>query len=320
MFQGKKILVAGGSGFVGANLVKRLLETGATIRATYHNNPPVIKDDRIDYQRCDLRNPEDCMRACQDIDYVFLCAAVTAGAAMIQDRPLFLLTPNVAINLNMLEAAYACNVTKTLFISSNTVYPEVDFPVTEDDVTNEYFEKYFVAGWMKRFCESVCEMYAQRIPKPMATVVVRPANIYGPLDNFDWKTSHVLPALIRRVVERHQPMEIWGDGMDIKDFIYVEDFVEGMLAAMAHDAPYEIYNIASGNGYRLSEILASIIEVDGYHDAQVEYDPSKPTMIPIRLMNPGKAKRELNFEAVTPIEEGLRRTISWYRESQNEVE
>lgn len=317
MFHGKNVLVAGGSGFVGANLLKRLLGTDAQIRATLHNKPPVIQDDRIEYVTCDLRQEEDCLRVCQDVDYVFLCAAVTAGASIIQNRPLSLLTPNVLINLKVLEAAYACGVTKVLFISSNTVYPALDFPMAEGDVTHEFFGKYFVVGWMKRFCESACEMYATRIPKPMNTVVVRPANIYGPLDDFEWETSHVLPALIRRVVERHQPFQVWGDGMDIKDFIYVDDFVEGMLAAMVHTAPFDIFNIASGQQYRLRDLLETMFEVDGYKDVSVEYDTSKPTMIPKRLINPEKAKKVLHFSATTPIAEGLRKTMAWYRASRD---
>ncbi len=313
MFQGKNVLVTGGAGFVGANLIKRLLEHDATVRATLHKKDAVIDDNRVNYVRCDLCKPEDCARACEHIDYVFLCAANTSGAAVMEKTPLVHLTPNIIMNALMLEAAYAAGVQKVLFISSNTVYPFTDYPVKEEDVTNKFFEKYFIVAWMKRFSEIMNEMYATKIKKPMQTVVVRPANIYGPLDDFNWETSHVLPALIRRVIERHAPINVWGDGNDIKDFIYIDDLVEGLLVTMEKLDHFDVVNIASGRRYVLRDLLDIMIRIDGYENARVVYDTSKPTMIPVRLIDPSKAKKLLGFEARTSMEEGLKKTISWYR-------
>jgi len=203
-----------------------------------------------------------------------------------------------------------------LFISSNTVYPATDYPVKEDDADFEFFDKYFVVGWMKRFSEIMCQMYSTKIDKPIQTVIVRPANIYGPMEDFEWETSHVLPAMIRRVVERHDPIEVWGDGKDIKDFIYIDDLIDGLLLAMEKIEGFDVVNIASGKEYCLRDILDLIIKIDGYENAKVEYDASKPTMIPKRLIDPAKAKRLLGFEAKTPIEEGLRKAIEWYRSSR----
>jgi GDP-L-fucose synthase len=315
MFPGKNILVTGGAGFVGANLVKRLIESGANVRATLHRKNAVIKDAGIDYVLCDLQKPEDCAKVCHNIDYIFLCAANTSGAAVMEKTPLVHLTPNLIMNALMLEAAYAAGVKKVLFISTNTVYPVTDYPVKECDVTNEFFEKYFIVAWMKRFSELMCEMYATRIKKPMETVIVRPANIYGPLDDFEWETSHVLPALIRRVVERHDPISVWGDGKDVKDFIYIDDMVEGLLLAMERIDGFDVVNIASGNEYVLCDLLETMIRIDGYDNARIMYDTSKPTMIPKRLIDSSKAAKQLGFRAKTPIEEGLKKTIDWFRGS-----
>ncbi len=311
MFKGKNVLVTGGAGFVGANLVQRLLSEGAHVRATLHHKKAKIRDDRIEYIPCDLLKPEDARKACEDMQYVFLCAAVTSGAAVIENTPLVHLTPNLIMNALLFEAAYAAGVEKVLFISSNTVYPLTDFPVKEYDSNFAFYEKYFIVGWMKRFSELIGEMYATRIKRPMQTIVVRPANIYGPWDDFEWETSHVLPALIRKVVERQDPLPVWGDGRDVKDFIFIDDFIQGMLLAMEKTKGFDVINLASGKQYVLRELLDLMLRLDGYENAKIAYDAGKPTMIPKRLIDPSKAERLLGFKAETPIEEGLQRTIQW---------
>lgn len=314
MFEFAKVLVAGGSGFVGSNLIQRLLDNQVDVTATIHEKGPVIQDERVKYIKADLRNPEDCARVIGGIDYVFMCAANTSGAAIIEKTPLAHLTPNVFMNLAMLEAAYMANAKKFLFISSNTVYPVTDFPVKEDDVTNEFFDKYFIAAWMKRFTEIVCEMYASKIREPMDVVIVRPANIYGEFDDFEWETSHVIPALIRKVVERHSPLQVWGDGKDLKEFIYIQDFLDGMLLAMEKSKGFDVFNIAAGQPCTIRDILQILLKVDGYEDAKVEFDASKPTMISKRLIDPTKATNELGFNVSTTLKDGLSQTIAWYRE------
>jgi len=314
MFENKKVLVAGGTGFVGVNLVNRLLSLGADVRATVHKKPAVIDDDRIEYITCDLMEKEDCRYAAEGVDFVFMCAANTSGAAVMAKTPLVHVTPNILMNTLLLDAAYAAGVKKFLFISSNTVYPAVDHPVTEDEmVPGDVFEKYYCVAWMKQFSEVLCRMYAEKIPRPMKTIVVRPANIYGPCDDFEWETSHVLPALMRKVVERHDPIQVWGDGNDVKDFIYIDDFIDGMLLAMEKIETFEPVNIASGVPCTIKQALQAMLEADGYTDARIVFDASKPTMIPIRLIDASMARRVLGFDAGTPIAEGLKRTIQWYR-------
>jgi len=313
MYRGVKILVTGGTGFVGVNLIQRLLSLGANVRATIHRRSPIVNNEHIEYVQTDLTSPEDCRKAAEGIDYVFMCAANTSGAAVMEKTPLVHLTPNLIMNALMLEASHEANVKKFLFISSNTVYPVTDQPAQENDVINEFYDKYFIVAWMKRFSEIMCEMYATKIKKPMTTIVIRPANIYGPYDDFEWETSHVLPALIRRVVERHNPITVWGDGSDIKDFIYIDDMINGLLLAMERINGFDFLNIASGKQYVLKDLLNLMIGIEGYDGAVINYDTSKPTMIPKRLIDTQKAKSALGFETKTPIEEGLKITINWYK-------
>jgi len=313
-FSGKKVLVVGGAGFVGVNLINELLRRGAEIRATIHEKPPVIDDSRIEYVKVDLTKAEDCAKSVSGMDYVFMCAANTSGAAVIEKTPLVHVTPNVIMNTLMLEAAYVAGVKKYLWLSSNTVYPVADHPVKEDEMMDgEPFDKYYAVAWMKRFGEILCKMYSTKIKEPMTTVVVRPANIYGIYDDFAWETSHVVPALLRKAIERMDPFEVWGDGKDIKDLIYVEDFVEGILLAMEKMEKYDPINIGTGVPVTVRDVLGAALEAADYTDAKIEYDTSKPSMIPKRLIDVSKAESLLGFKAHTTLKEGIRKTVEWYK-------
>ena len=313
-FKDKKILVAGGAGFVGTNLIKKLLECEAQVRAVDIKELQ-IQDERIEYFKCDLIRKEECQKAVKNIDLVFMVAANTSGAAVMEKTPLVHVTPNVIMNSLMLEAAYEAGVKKFLFASSNTVYPVLDRPAEENDMKyGNLFSKYYFVGWMKQFSEVLCEMYT-KIKNPMKTIVVRPANIYGPYDHFGLETSHVIPALIRKVVERHSPIEVWGDGNDIKDFIYIDDLVEGDLLAMEKIENFNPVNIASGLPCTIKEVLRAILEADNYQNAKVVFNVSQPTMIPKRLINTIKAKEILGFEAKTPLSDGIKKTVDWYKKN-----
>ena len=314
MFKNAKVLVTGGAGFVGINLINRLLDEGAQVRATLYNKDPVIKDHRIEYIRGDLRLEEDCEKVVDGMDYIFMCAANTSGAKVMSTTPLVHLTPNMLMNIQMLQAAYTFGVKKFLFISTNTVYPLTDFAVKESDVTNEFYESYHIVAWMKRFTEIVCEMYSNRIKEPMKTIVVRPGNLYGPYDKFDWEKSKVIPAIMRRAIERHDPFEVWGDGMDLKDFLYIDDCIDGLMLAMEKLEEFEPINIASGIPVTIREVLAEILKSSEYTDADVQYDSSKPTMIPKRMIDISLAKEKLGFEPKVPLKDGIKRTVEWYKD------
>lgn len=315
--QGKKILVAGATGLIGSSLIERLLREGAHVRATVHRREPVIADPRIDYVRADLTHGADCGRCVESMQYVFLCAANTSGAAAIAATPMVHVTPNILINSQMLEAAYAADVEKFVWLSSTVAYPVTDRPVTEDQMFDgEPFDKYFYAGWAKRFTEILCRMYGEKLPRKMTTLVLRPTNVYGPRDDFEFATSHVIPALIRKSVERWDPLEVWGDGTEVRDVIYIDDMVEAMILAVERLDSYAAINIGLGRGYSVREILDAILEIDTFRDARVTFNADRPTMIPLRLIDTGRAETMLGFRARVGLREGLQRTIDWYRASR----
>lgn len=316
-FENKKVLVAGGAGFVGTNLILKLLEKGARVRATIHKKPPQIKNLKVEFVRANLTKLSDCKKVVEGEDLVFMCAANTSGAAVIEKTPLAHVTPNVIMNSLMLEAAHKAGVKKFLFISSNTVYPLTDYAVKENDVNHTLYEKYFPVGWMKLFTEKMCEMYSTKIKNPMTTIVVRPGNVYGPYDDFDEESSHVIPALIKKVVEKHRPLEVWGKGYDIKDFIYVEDLVEGLILAMEKINQFDQINMGGGKPISIRHVIKTILKADNFKNPKIVFNDSKPTMIPIRLININKAKKILNFTPKTSLKTGIKKTVDWYKLSRN---
>jgi len=315
LFEGARCLVAGGTGFIGSNLVKKLVSLRAKVRATYHERSPIIIDDKIEYIQCDVSVMADCKKAVSGMDYVFMCAASTAGAAVIKAHPLAMVTPNIIMNAQMLEASYLERVKKFIFISSNAAYPPTGSrPVREYEIFNgDPHDVYFGVGWMKRYTEILCRLYSEKLKPSMKTVVIRPSNVYGPYDDFDFSTSHVMAATIRKVVERHNPIEVWGDGNDIRDLIYIDDFIDAMLLATEKINTFDPINIGYGKGHSIKEILQMAIEIDGFDNSKIIYNFSKPLMIPIRLIDTSKAERLLGFKPKTGIRDGIKKTIDWFR-------
>lgn len=313
-FRGRKVLVAGASGFVGTHLSRELIAMGAEVRGTHFSERINYPVNGVEYVHCDLTDAKACDRATADMDFVFMAAANSSGAQVMERTPLVHLTPNLVMNALMLEAAYKNKVKKFCFISSNTVYPVTDHAVREDDAKYEFFDKYHIVGWMKRFSEVMCDMYGSKIAEPLETVVVRPGNLYGPYDKFSWAKSKVIAALIRRAVERHDPFEVWGDGKDIKDFLYIDDFISGLLMTFAAESNGEPVNIASGLPVDLREVIRTVLAQADFGDAEVKFDASKPTMIPRRQINIEKVQALTGWQPQTPLDVGIKKTIDWYRE------
>tara|TARA_R110000782_G_scaffold132619_1_gene224711 strand:- start:1205 stop:2146 length:942 start_codon:yes stop_codon:yes gene_type:complete len=309
-----KILVTGVSGLIGSNLVEALQKEGHDVRATYrtklknkYSGVELIKGDLLDFNFCrDIT---------KDVDIVFHCAANTSGAHVMSSTPLVHVTPNVVMNSQLMEASYEAKVKKFIFMSSSVVYPyTAEKPNHEDEFTfGDIYEKYFAVGWMKRYTEKLCEMYSKVLSPSMQCIVLRPANIYGANDKFD-NRSHVLPATIMKVVNKQNPIEVWGDGKDIRDFIHIDDFVRACMVVMDKVDSYDIFNIGSGVGKSVNDILFTCMELEGY-DTDVTYNSDKPSMIPIRLLDVSKAKDKLGFETEISLREGLKKTIKWYKEN-----
>ena len=313
MFSGKRVLVTGGSGFVGTHFVEALLETGAAIRVPIHHRPMIVEDPRIEQVPADLTQLADCLRACDGIDYVVHAAGAVAAAGVTASNPMSAIATNLVLTTRMMEAAWSAGVQRFLVFGSSTGYPATEHPVREDEMwSGPTHPSYFGYGWMRRYLERLGEFVASK--SPMGIALVRPTAVYGRWDDFDPRTSHVIPALIRRAVAGEDPFEVWGTGNEVRDFLHVTDLVRGSLLMLANHAVCDPINIGYGRTTRIRDVVDIILKAAGHDRARVVFDASKPTAIPVRTVDTSKARSLLGFEPTITLEDGLTDTVRWYKE------
>lgn len=310
-YQGRRVVVAGAAGFLGTNLVAALAARGAKVRGILHTANAKLAPPGVEWVRADLTVTDEARRALRGMEMVFHCAANTSGAAVMHATPTVHVTENAVMNARLFEAAMLEMVERFLFVSSSVVYPPVDDPVVEArGFEDDPFPLYFGVGWMKRHTEKLGAWYASRFG--MKVALVRPSNVYGPWDKLDPQTSHVLPALIRRAVAREDPFVVWGDGTAERDFIYVDDMVEALLLAMHRVTDAKPVNFATGSLVTIRQSVELILSITG-HMVTPTFDASKPMTIPRRCLDLTRSREVLGYSATVSLEEGLKRTIDWYR-------
>jgi len=305
------ILIVGGSGFVGTNILKKINHSKYNVYATRYKSKNYLKSNKIKYFKGNLKNLIFCEKITNSIDIVIMCAAVSSGAMVIQNNPMFHVDDNITMNQNILKASAKNKVKKFIFLSSNTVYPIGKKPMREKDMNYDLFHKYFNVGWMKIFSEKLCEMYKDK----MIINIIRPANLYGPYDKFDPTRSKVIPALIRKF-ERQNTIEVWGSGKDVKDFLFIEDFVVNLLKVLEKVNKFSILNICSSNSISLLKILDILKKIHKPKQKKIVFNKTKPSMIPYRKISNKKIKSLIKFKLVNTLEEGIIKTVKWYKNNK----
>lgn len=314
-YSNKRVLVTGGTGFVGTHFVEKLLSLNALVRVAVHNRPPIITDPKIEYITADLTNPEDCRRVSHGIQYIFHCAGAVSAAAVTVSNPMGAIATNLILTVQMLQAAWDERVERFLVFSSSTGYPESGVPLKEEDMwSGPTHPVYFGYGWMRRYLERLSEFIAERSDLKIA--LARPTAVYGRWDNFDSVTAHVIPALIRRAVEKQDPYVVWGDGNEVRDFLHITDLVQGCLLLLEKYPVCEPVNIGYGSAVTIREIISIILHASEFPNAEVIYDNSKPSTIPFRIIDIEKAERILGFRPHITLDEGITDTVLWYRKNQ----
>lgn len=313
-YKDKLVLVTGGSGFVGTHIVQELLKAGAKVRVPVHNRKALLHDEQIEFVSADLTKQDDCLSVSKGVDLIFHAAGTVAGAGVGIDSIMAGIKTNLTLTSQMLQAAWTAGVDRFLLFSSSTVYPAADHPVKEDEIwIGQPHPSYFGYGWMRRYLEKLGEFVASSSSVKIA--IVRPTAVYGRFDSFDPGTSHVIPALIKRAVERENPFVVWGTGNEVRDFLHVSDLARGCLLALDRHAVCDPLNIGYGNAVTIEEVVKMILQAAGHGGADVIYDSSKPATIPFRMVDTSKAKELIGFEPLISLKDGISDTVRWYLES-----
>jgi len=314
-YKGKRVLVTGGTGFVGLHIVLELLKQGAKVRVPLHNRPLIIQDENIEIISVDLSDQNGCLKAADGVDYVFHAAGAVAGVGLAANGSMAAITTNLILTSQMLQASWTARVKRFLLFSSSTGYPVTDHPVQEDEMwSGPTHPNYFGYGWMRRYFERLGEFVASS--SDLQISIIRPTAVYGQYDNFDPLTSHVIPALIRKAVERQTPYEVWGSGEEARDFLHVSDLARGCLLMLEKNPACDPVNIGYGQAVKIKDIVHMILKAAGHNQVEVIFNQSKPTTIPVRAVNTDKARTLLGFEPQVSLEDGLRDTLYWYAKKE----
>jgi GDP-L-fucose synthase len=313
----KKVLVTGGAGFIGSHVVERLIGKGATV-TVYDNlqnssqkNLKSVKGQYI-FIKGDCTDQSKALKACKNQEVVLNIAARVGGIEYNRTHQATMMRDNLLIGTIMLEAARRANVERFLAVSSACVYPrDITVPtpesegfLSEPEPTNGGY------GWAKRMAEKMAQYYAEEFG--MKIGIVRPYNCYGPRDHFDPAISHVIPALIKRVFDGENPVLVWGSGKQSRAFLYVDDMAEGMIQAIEKYPMPDPINLGTDDEVTIKELIAKIVLLSG-KNVKVTFDKTKPDGSPRRNSNNMKMIKYIGFKPVVGLDEGLRKTIDWYK-------
>lgn len=314
----QRILVCGATGFIGRNIAERLAaREDCTVVGTYFESKP-YRHQKVYLVRADLTKKEDVDRlVIQGADMIIQCAAVTTGAKDVKERPYIHVTDNRVMNTLLLRSVFEHRVPRFLFVSCTVMYPpNFGRPVTENDVDyNDIYPAYLGGAWMKLAVEKECEFYSQLRDRRTNFTIMRHSNAFGPHDKYDLEHSHMMSATITKVVtNKTGVLPVWGDGTETRDLLYIDDVVDFVerVVETPEPSPFEIYNVGRGQGYPVSEIVEKVIAGSG-KDLRIEYDTAAPQIKMSVTIDCSKAKRVFGWEPKVSLEEGIRRTMEWYR-------
>ncbi|HYX08705.1 MAG TPA: GDP-L-fucose synthase [Bacteroidales bacterium] len=306
-----KIYVAGHRGMVGTAIINKLNKSG-------YNRLPLRTSSQLD-----LRNQQavDTFIKNEKPDVIIIAAARVGGIMANNSYPYQFIYDNLAIETNLINSAHKHDVSKVIFLGSSCIYPKLaNQPLKEEylltgplEPTNEWYAIAKITGI--KLCEALRKQYNRNY------VSLMPTNLYGPNDNFDLETSHVLPAMIRKFhdakVNGHETVTLWGTGKPMREFLYVEDMADAVLYAMEHELNENLYNIGTGKDITIRELAELIQNVIG-HKGNIRWNTDKPDGTPRKLLDISKMKNE-GWTYKTALTKGIRNTYSWFLEHHNQL-
>lgn len=310
----KKILVCGATGFIGRNIAESFAKREEfEVYGTYFQSP-ALNNPKIRMIYADLTNKDDVNKVIKGKDIIIQAAATTSGVKDIVTKPYYHVTGNAIMNSLIFRAAYEYKVPQVIFFSCTVMYQSSESPVkeTDFDANQEIHSKYFGVGWTKVYIEKMCEFYSRL--GPTKYTVLRHSNIYGPYDKFDLERSHVFGATITKVMTtKDGKIIVWGTGEEERDLLYISDLVNFVeIAIDKQKSNFELYNVGSGSSISVSNLVKKVIEHLG-KDIKIEYDLSKPSIKTKLCLDISRTKNSLGWSPRVSLDEGIRKTISWYR-------
>lgn len=311
-WEDKRFLVTGGAGFLGSFVVDQLKERGVS-----------YKDIKVPRSReMDLRIMDNCIEAVKDVDVVIHLAAKVGGIGFNRSYPGTLFYDNAIMGIQLMEAARQENIEKFVAVGTVCAYPKfTPVPFIEDNLWNGYPEETNAPyGLAKKML--LVQSQAYRKQYGFNSIYLLPVNLYGPGDNFDLDSSHVIPALIRKFIEsvenEKNEVEVWGTGAASREFLYVGDAAEGILLATEKYNKPDPVNIGAGFEIKIRDLVELISKITGF-DGEIKWDDSKPDGQPRRCLVVNKAESEFGFKARVNFEEGLKETIEWYKNNKSSI-
>jgi len=301
----KRILLTGGSGFLGNFVKKELLKKGVD-----EKNITIPR-----FKEIDLREKQNCKKAVKNQDIIIHLAAKVGGIGFNQQKPGELFYDNLVMGVHLMEEARKAGVKKFVAIGTICCYPKfTPVPFKEKDLWNGYPEETNAPyGLAKKMLLVQSQAYRQQYG--FNSIFLLPVNLYGPGDNFDPKSSHVIPALIKKVADAKKTgknyIEVWGTGKATREFLYVEDAARGIVLATEKYNKPDPVNLGSGMEISIKELANLICKLMNFK-GKIKWNTSKPDGQPRRMLDTSRAKKEFGFQATTNFKKGLKNTINWY--------
>jgi nucleoside-diphosphate-sugar epimerase len=309
----RNILVCGATGFIGRNLAEALADRPEFEVFATHFRRPALDHPRIHPVSADLTDQAAVERVTRGMDVIIQAAATTSGARDILERPYIHVADNAVMNSLLLRAAFEHAVEQFVFFSCSVMYPSASAPIAEAafDAGSGMHPSYFGVGWTKVYIEQMCEFYA-RLGRTRHTVI-RHSNIFGPHDKFDLERSHVLGATIAKVMQSQgDAISVWGAGNEARDLLYIDDLVDFVALAIERQAaPFELVNIGSGVATPVRSLVEKIIAASG-KKLRIDNDLSRPSIDTTLCLDTARAQAIFGWMPKITLEEGIRRTLTWY--------
>lgn len=309
-FDNKKVLITGGTGLIGREIAKILSEAGSRVTVVSLDNIKI--SSTIKHVYGDLTDFNFCKDIINGMDYVFHVAGIKGSIDVTINNPASFFVPLLMFNTNVLEASRLNNVKKLVYTSSIGAYSAAEIFKEGENEDKEPMDMF--PGWAKRMAELQIKAYAKQYGLNNYSIV-RPCNVYGPGDNFDPKNAMVIPTLMQRIFNKEDPVIVWGDGSAIRDFAYSSDVAKGTILALHYGTNGGYVNLGSGDGYSIRELVETLAE---FLDFKYEFDTSRPSGFPRRIMDISLAREMIKYNPETSLLQGLKNTWEWFKVNADE--